>query len=296
MSDLSIEALSHSQRERLAFIEFRLFFLDELRRSDICEKFGTGPAGATRDIALYRKLAPENSQFDQKTKYYRLHQHFIPVFNHSTHRVLNTLLNGFGDGVYSLPPQINYITPASLNTPCIDILSSVTRAIKKRKIIQIKYLSKSSGWSNREIVPFALVSNGNRWHTRAYDRKTSEFRDFVLSRITESKVLEGLPSEKETAESDVQWNRWVELQLMPHPNQAFSEAVALDYGIEGRTLTVKLRAATAGYCLRQWNVDCSRDHRLKGPEFDLWLSNPLELYGVKSALIAPGYKIKEFEI
>ncbi|OED43717.1 hypothetical protein ACH42_09355 [Endozoicomonas sp. (ex Bugula neritina AB1)] len=295
MSDLSVETLSHGQQERLAFIEFRLLFLDELRRSDICEKFSIGPAGATRDIDLYRKLAPKNLHFNQKTKYYRLDKHFIPIFSHSIHRALNALLNGFGDGVYSLPPQINCTTPVSLNTPCIEILSSVTRAIKHKKIIRIKYLSKSSGWSNRDIAPFALVSNGNRWHTRAYDRKTAEFRDFVLLRITDSQTLKCSPLDEETVESDIQWNRWVELQLVPHPEQACAEAVALDCGIEDGILSVKLRAAVAGYFLRQWNVDCSREHRLKGHEYDLWLSNPLELYGVKNALIAPGYDLEELE-
>ena len=265
MSDLSVQTLSHGQQERLAYIEFRVLFLDELRRSDICEKFGIGLAGATRDIALYRKLAPSNILFDQKTKFYRLCENFIPVFEHSTHRVLSALQNGFGDGVYSLPPQINCATPISLNTPCIEILSSVTRAINKKKVLQIKYLSKNRGWSKREIVPFALVNNGNRWNARAYDRKTSEFRDFVLTRISNSLLLSATPHGCETSEFDTQWNRWVELQLIPHPKHKCIESVALDYGIEGGVLPVTLRAAVAGYCLHQWRVDCSKDHNLVWP-------------------------------
>jgi len=55
-------------------------------------------------------------------------------------------------------------------------------------------------------------------------------------------------------------------------------------------LRMKLRAATAGYILRQWSVDCSSDHRLRGPEYRLWLKDSLALYGAKNAVLAPGYR------
>jgi hypothetical protein len=54
-------------------------------------------------------------------------------------------------------------------------------------------------------------------------------------------------------------------------------------------LKMKLRAATAGYILRKWSVDCSPDHSLRGPEYRLWLKDHLALYGVKSAVLAAGY-------
>ena len=56
------------------------------------------------------------------------------------------------------------------------------------------------------------------------------------------------------------------------------------------TLDVQLRAAVAGYVLRNWNVDCSREHTLEGPEFQLWLKNTPALYGVDNLAIAPGFQ------
>jgi hypothetical protein len=47
------------------------------------------------------------------------------------------------------------------------------------------------------------------------------------------------------------------------------------YRMTGGLLSLKLRAATAGYILRQWSVDCSADHRLRDPEFRLWLKDHL---------------------
>ena len=44
-----VETLSHAQRERLAYIDFRLYFLGEIGRPDLISRFGVAPAGATRE-------------------------------------------------------------------------------------------------------------------------------------------------------------------------------------------------------------------------------------------------------
>ena len=55
-------------------------------------------------------------------------------------------------------------------------------------------------------------------------------------------------------------------------------------------LTVMLRAAVAGYVLRQWQVDCSADASLRGPEFRLRLADAqAALQGVESAVLTPGF-------
>ncbi len=70
----------------------------------------------------------------------------------------------------------------------------------------------------------------------------------------------------------------------------------MDYNMDGGVLKVNLRAATAGYILRQWSVDCSPDHSLRGHEHRLWLKDHLSLYGVKNAILAPGYRIPESQV
>lgn len=54
-------------------------------------------------------------------------------------------------------------------------------------------------------------------------------------------------------------------------------------------LRMRVRAANAGYVLRRWNVDCSVGHTLSAHEHLLALRNPISLYGVTSALLAPGF-------
>ncbi len=59
---------TQSQQARLSYIDFKLYFLGELRRTDIMDHFGIGPAAATRDITAYKKIAPNNLQLDNIDK------------------------------------------------------------------------------------------------------------------------------------------------------------------------------------------------------------------------------------
>ena len=145
-------------------------------------------------------------------------------------------------------------------------MAKVTEAIHKGKALSIIYVSLSSGETTHEIVPYTMVDNGLRWHIRGFDRKYSEFRDFVLTRIKAAGVIEDLIlSEAKLETQDRQWNRFAELELVPQLGIEHSEAIELDYGMTGE-MKVEIRAATAGYLLRLGNVDCTKVALLKTPE------------------------------
>lgn len=285
-----VESLSHAQRERLAYIDLRLYFMGEVGRPDLANRFGVAPAAATRDFALYREVAPQNIEFDGSNKIYRIGKAFVPLFDHAPQRVLSALSLGFGDGVNGESrPMLPCESPAALSSPHMDVLAPICRAIHAKRPVVIRYHSVNSGESERVIVPFALVDSGLRWHVRAFDRKTGEFRDFVITRIEVPRMLDEAPNVGERPDDDIQWTRIVEIELVPHPDQPRPEITARDYSFISGVLALKLRAATAGYMLRRWNIDCSPDHRLRVPEYRLWLKDHLALYGVKNALLAPGY-------
>ena len=145
-------------------------------------------------------------------------------------------------------------------------------------------------------MPFALADSGLRWHLRAFDRRSGEFRDFVLGRFDSASILQGEVADHETHAQDIQWNRITELELVPHPaNVQHPDTIEAEYGMEGGVLKVRTRAAMAGYLLRRWNVDCTDDHSLKGGEYHLWLRNRQALYGVANLVLAPGYGSSEGE-
>lgn len=284
-----------AQRERLAYVDFRLFFLGEVSRADISGRFDVAPAVATRDFARYRALAPDNIRFDGSSKTYRATDEFKPLFEHSLDRALSALSKGFGDGLGGADGGLvpcEY--PAPINRPAIDVLAAVTRAISGRRVLSVSYVSSSSGATDREIVPLALADNGLRWHVRAFDRRTSSFRDFVLTRLRSVQSVPGVPHPEESSANDVQWSREIEMELVPHPDFARPELAALDYPMKGGLLVIRARAALAGYVLRRWSVDCSIGHSLRGPEYRLWLRNHATLDGVDSASIAPGYLPAEY--
>lgn len=283
--------LTKAQVDRLTFIDFRLFFLGELRRADLMERFSTGAAGATRDIALYREIAPNNCDLDNAEKVYRPSESFTPVFAHPVIRALTALSQGFGEvAADRTEPLIRCDFPTPLSLPKVDVLATITRAIHRGVAVKAAYSSNTSGGSERELVPFALVNNGLRWHIRAFDRKSKSFRDFMLTRISRVELMkDSIAKPEEKPENDVQWSRIIELELAIHPKAEHPEVIAQDYELINGILKVRVRATNAGYLLRQWNVDCSPEHHLVGKEYTLCLRDPLVLHAAESALLAPGY-------
>ena len=286
-----VESLSHAQQERLAYIDFRLYFMGEVGRPDLANRFGVAPAAATRDLALYREVAPQNIEFDGSNKIYRIGKSFAPLFDHDPQRVLSALSLGFGDGVnVELQPMFPCESPAALSNPRMDVMAPICRAIHAKRPVAIRYHSMLNGETERVIVPFALVDTGLLWHVRAFDRKSGEFRDFVVTRIEAPTLLEEEPKTYERPDNDIQWMRIVELDLVPHPRLTRPEIIKMDYGMTDGSMRMRVRAAVAGYMLLRWSVDASPDHSLKEEQYRLWLSDPLALYGVENAKLAPGYR------
>jgi hypothetical protein len=284
---------SFAQKQRLAYIDFKLYFTGMVTRSEIVSHFELGLAAATRDLKFYKDNAPENMAYDNVEKKYFITTQFKPIFKHDARRTLIKLANNISDGFDAIGDTSFPIeSPNPLNVPDIDIIAKLSQAIINQKPISVMYTSLSSGSGVRELVPHSIVDNGLRWHLRAYDRKSKSFRDFVLTRITKITIQALTPSPEEDKLEDHQWMRMVPLQIIPHPNNVkYPTAIKLDFGMEKGMLEVNVRAAMAGYLLRRWNVDCSENGSLSGPEYQLYLQNIQALYGAENLAIAPGYQI-----
>jgi predicted DNA-binding transcriptional regulator YafY len=291
MLNEQIADLTQPQRDRLAFIELRVRFFGEIRRQELVTRFGIQAAAATRDIAQYKEMAPGNMEYDPKGKVYVRASWFRPLFDFPAERVLTWLSQGYGDGEpirwKGVVAQEGTSLPGKID---LELLSVLTRAIHQGAAVEIAYRALSSGLTTREIVPFALADSGLRWHVRAFDRRSGEFRDFVLGRLDDAQLLSVPVADHEKPDQDIQWNRITELELVPHPaNVQHPDTIEAEYGMEGGVLKFRVRAAMAGYLLRRWNVDCTEDHSLKGGEYHLWLRNRQALYGVTNLVLAPGY-------
>ncbi|MBE3671823.1 MULTISPECIES: WYL domain-containing protein [Pseudoalteromonas] len=289
-----MDEFSFAQKQRLAYIDFKLYFTGMVTRSEIVSHFELGLAAATRDLKFYKDNAPGNMAYDNVEKKYFITTQFKPIFKHDARRTLIKLANNISDGFDAIGDTSFPIeSPSPLNVPDIDIIAKLSQAIINQKPISVIYTSLSSGSGARELVPHSIVDNGLRWHIRAYDRKSKSFRDFVLTRITKVTIQAQTPSPEEDKLEDHQWMRMVPLQIIPHPNNVkHPTAIKLDFGMEKGMLEVNVRAAMAGYLLRRWNVDCSESGSLSGPEYQLYLQNCQTLYGAENLAIAPGYNSK----
>lgn len=286
-----LKELSQAQRERLAHIDFTLLFKGEAGRSYLTERFSIAPSVATQDFSRYKELAPNNVTYDAKRRVHLKTDAFQPLFKYDVIRTLATLSQGFGDGFLGkIKPAKACEAPFHLNKPQLNVVAAMSEAIHKKAAITIDYASLSSGQGKRQVVPHTLIDNGLRWHVRAFDRKHKEFRDFVLTRISDV-TMQGdeINNELETVQWDKQWNRIVELELIPHPSLKHPEAIAMDYAMKDNCLRVEIRAAFAGYLLRLWNIDCSKTKQSDRREFHLALRNTEALYGVSNAVLAPLY-------
>ncbi len=286
---MQLENLNHAQRERLAFVDFSLEFFGQIARADLIQQFGTGLASCTRDLALYKELAPNNAVLMHENKRYVRSDSFRAIFEHDPETTLRALAKGFGNG-FSLPLEKSPICfdAVRLVHPKSEIISAIMRAIYSKSAIKCEYESLSSGTTKRELVPHAIVNNGHRWHVRAYDRKSKAFRDFVCTRFKRIELQETEPKSNELADMDSAWNKLCELQLVPHPRLSHSKAIEMDYGMTKGTLELEVRAALANYVLRQWNVDCTDNATLTGDEYQLYLKNKNSLVDLIDFSITPG--------
>jgi hypothetical protein len=141
------------------------------------------------------------------------------------------------------------------------VLRAVLRAMRERRAFDVLYQSMSRpSPTRRAIEPHALAHDGFRWHARAYDRENNEFRDFVLGRMSRPRMREQAGS---AAPDDAEWHAFVTLVIAPHPKltPAQARAIAIDYGIRGGSVTLKVRRALLFYALKRLGLDIAPETR-----------------------------------
>ena len=81
---------------------------------------------------------------------------------------------------------------------------------------------------------------------RAWCETNGEFRDFTLSRIAE---VEWSREQAEPPQEDVDWNRWITLQVRAHHDlsEGQRKAVERDYAMRSGLLKIKVCKAMEGY-------------------------------------------------
>lgn len=260
-------ALRWSVEQRLAFIEERLFWLGEVNRADLVRRFGVSLGQASADISRYLALEPPGVTYDKSAKRYVAGDDFRPALAAPSAKRFLGELRLVDSGLLSPDETILGDLPPFDATPLperdIDpfVLRAVVRAIREQGALDILYQSMSRSEPARRIVePHALGYDGFRWHARAFDRETGAFRDFVLGRLTKPKIA---GSSTSTPQSDAEWHAFIALVVAPHPGltPAQSRAIAIDYGIRGKSISLRVRRALLFYALKRLGLDVAPDSR-----------------------------------
>jgi hypothetical protein len=272
-------------RQRLQYIETMAFYTGVVTRSDVAKAFGISDAAATKDLKLYGDLAPNNLLYNHSVFGFVPSSAFSPGFADLAPAAVlpiiaaNLAVAGGPYGQDSIYGLTTATLPLPARLPGPQVLAQITRAIHGGKQLRVSYrsLSDRDSQQQRILEPHALVDTGLRWHVRAYNLDSYDFRDFVLSRITQAECLEA------PAESNVQYDDdWVEslsLQLGPHADLDMQkrESLLLDYGANGEVIELTVRRALIGYVLQRLSVDTTEDHSLNPNAYQLMLLNRDEI-------------------
>lgn len=252
---------------RLEFIEFRLFWEGHVNRGDLMEAFGVSVNQASTDLNRYIGMAPDNMVYDKSARTYIRGNKFDALFLKPDASRYLSQLRSVADGILDRADAWIGQFPSydSAPTPVRGVnaktLRSVVAAIRRSEAIEVRYQSLSRPeprW--RWIAPHAIGFDGFRWHTRAFCLTDQSFKDFLLSRIIETRGTK--PSEV-GADGDTDWNEQVTLEIGPHPELSDTQqkVIALDYGMRGGKAKIPVRKALLYYALKRLGLDTDPDAR-----------------------------------
>jgi WYL domain-containing protein len=259
--------LRWSVERRLAYIEDLLFWRGEVNRTDLVRRFGVSMSQASADIGRYLALSPPGVGYDKSAKRYVADAAFRPVLAppDAVHFLgeLRLVDLGIMPAADTLLGEVPPFAAAPTPERPVDayVLRGVLAAIRARAAIAVRYQSMSRPTATRRVIePHALAHDGFRWHARAFDRESEEFRDFVIGRMSDVAASDAARS---ASIADRDWNEWIELRIAPHPalTPAQAKAIRLDYGIAGSSATLEVRRALLFYALRRLGLDTRPDAR-----------------------------------
>lgn len=272
-------------QQRLQHIELMAYYTGIITRSDLARAFAISDAAATKDLKLYNALAPDNLIYRHSVFGFVPSDSFQPQFSKLAPAEVLPIIaanlaaagSPYGEQpLYGIPAES---LPLPARLPERAVLAQILRAIKQGHKLAVSYhsLSERESAQERVLEPHALANTGLRWHLRAYNEETYDFRDFVLSRFTAAQML------PETAESSAQydddWSEIVTLLLSPHPqlNEQKRARLLIDYQNKGGLIEVPVRRALIGYLLQHLAVDTTADHSMNPNAHQLIVLNRDEI-------------------
>ena len=248
-----------TQNRRFEFIEWKLYWEGQLNRSDLEGAFEISTPQASVDLRNYRELAGGNIEYDGTERAFVPKPTITPLFlKPSADRLLLQLRAWLTNALprrdiwFKTIPSID-MAPDIVRHVDAECLREILKAIRSRTAIEVLYQSLTNS-RRRKIAPHALAFDGYRWHLRAWACDRDDFRDFVLSRISEfgdTSAVDYDPGD------DIEWQTKITLQLFPHPGltDEQSSAIQRDYNMDDGKREIEVRLSMAYYFIMRMNLD-----------------------------------------
>jgi len=279
-------------KQRLEFIEWRVFWDGRVNRRDLEERFNISTPQASADFARYRAVASENITYDETEKTYVTGPDFRPKFLDLSPESYLLALEALTAGAIKkddtwfdgLPPVAGL--PRIARGPEAFVLRAILEAVRGRHTIEILYQSLTR-MGLRVICPHALAHDGQRWHLRALSQEHGEFRDYVLGRILS--LSPPPPPCDMDPQDDVEWNTFGTLKLIAHPglDESQRKTIEHDFRIQNGELRIRMRLALVYYFIRRNNLDL-RTADMPPERAQLYLQNYEEITAACDAAKAEG--------
>lgn len=249
--------------KRLEFIDFRLFWEGAINRADIMQTFGVSVPQASKDLSLYQEQAPHNITYDKSEKRYFAAPDFKPVFFTPSAdaylaqlRILSEKNPHAEETWLSAVPAFDTL-PIPYRQVNPHILRRLLQAANTRQAVEIHYQSMNPNrpepvW--RWIAPHAFCSDGLRWHARGFCYIENKFKDFIISRILETRALQAADVD---ASKDRGWHAFFDVTLIPNPaySEPLQKIIARDYGMKHGKITMPVRYALLYYFKKRLRLD-----------------------------------------
>ncbi|HDR8952586.1 MULTISPECIES: WYL domain-containing protein [Burkholderia] len=264
------------RQERDAKVGRILLWEGRVSRGRLVTEFGLSPIRASEWLRDFRESYPDWVTWDSKRKADVATSMAYSDAERAAHASRSSAISAM-------------LVPHALNAPgkplsiswdfahtSPRIFSRLSLAIADHLRVKFLYCSMNNPEPHERIVePHSLLRAGRRWHVRGYCLHRQDFRDFVLGRMSNIKLLSD-PSLIDVS-TDVAWSTVLQVRITAHPSLAPSQQLVVrnEYFNGASARIESCRAALLKYMVQELMAATDIDRQMP-PDYQMAVENTEE--------------------
>lgn len=247
--------------QRFQFLELTAFWHGGLNRSDLMDRFGISVPQASKDLAAYQQMFPTNLTYDASRKRYYTTENFAPNFaSLDSEQYLRTATSSSVVHSDALHQPVAELLPVPVRTIDPHALQPIVECTRNGGSVEVLYQSMNPNKPDpvwRRVSPHSFGNDGFRWHVRAFCHVDHKFKDFIASRVLESRDIGTAGAD---AVDDVYWSNVFEIKLVPNPflSESQQKVIASEYRMSDGGMMISVRRAMLYYFAKRLRLDAAQ--------------------------------------